>query len=70
MPDGPTVLGLRVTAVKAAMCQAAIETAGLTKTGAQRLLFMPGDVVPLYGIPQLRCDVVPVIGTQPCDTGN
>ena len=57
LPDGPTALGLRVTAVKAAMCQAAIETAGLTKTGAQRLLFMPGDFVPLYGIPQLRCDV-------------
>lgn len=58
LPGGPTALGLRVTAVKAAMCQAAIETAGLTKAGAQRLLFMPGDFVPLYGIPQLRCDVV------------
>lgn len=58
MPSGPTALGLRVTAVKAAMCTAAIETAGLTKTSAQRLLFMPGDLTPLYGIPQLRMDVV------------
>lgn len=56
--DGPTVLGLRVVAVKSAMCTAALETAGVTKTSAQRLLFMPGDLVPLYGTPQLRLDVV------------
>lgn len=58
MPGGPTALGLRVTAVKAAMATAALETPGLTKTSAQRLLFMPGDFVPLYGTPQLRLDVV------------
>lgn len=58
IPAGPTALGLRVVAVKAAMCQAAIETAGLTKASAQRLLFMPGDFAPLYGTPQLRMDVV------------
>jgi hypothetical protein len=40
------------------MCTAALETAGLTKTSAQRLIFMPGDFVPLYGTPQLRMDVV------------
>lgn len=57
LPDGPTALGLRVVAVKAAMCTAAIETAGLYKTTAQRLLFMPGDYAPLYGTPQLRMDV-------------
>ncbi len=56
--DSPTVLGLRVVAVKAAMCTAALETAGITKTSAQRLLFMPGDLVPLYGTPKLRMDVV------------
>lgn len=58
VPSGPTALGLRVVAVKAAMCTAALETPGLTKTSAQRLLFMPGDFVPLYGTPQLRMDVV------------
>jgi len=58
LPDGPTALGLRIVAVKAAMCTAALETPGLTKTGAQRLLFMPGDHVALYGTPQLRMDVV------------
>ncbi|MBA3548826.1 MAG: hypothetical protein H0T76_20275 [Nannocystis sp.] len=58
MQAGPTALGLRVVAVKAAMCSAALETAGITKTSAQRLIFMPGDLVPLYGVPQLRMDIV------------
>lgn len=58
LPSGPTALGLRVVAVKAAMATAALETPGLTKTSAQRLLFMPGDFSPLYGTPQLRMDVV------------
>ncbi|WP_267355605.1 MULTISPECIES: hypothetical protein [unclassified Methylobacterium] len=58
LSGGPTALGLRVVAVKAAMATAALETPGLTKTSAQRLLFMPGDLVPLYGTPQLRMDVV------------
>ncbi len=57
VPVGPTALGLRVVAVKAAMCTAALETPGLTKTSTQRLLFMPGDFFPLYGTPQLRMDV-------------
>ena len=56
--DGPTALGLRVVAVKGAMCTAALETAGITKSSAQRLLFMPGDFAALYGVPQLRMDVV------------
>ena len=56
--SGPTALGLRVVALKAAMCTSAIETPGVTKTSAQRLLFMPGELAPLYGIPKLRMDVV------------
>lgn len=58
LQDGPTALGLRVVAVKAAMITAALETPGLTKSSTQRLLFMPGDHVPLYGTPQLRMDIV------------
>ena len=58
LPGGPTALGLRVVAVKAAMATAALETPGLSKSAAQRLLFMPGDHVSLYGTPQLRMDVV------------
>ena len=40
------------------MSTAALETPGLTKSAAQRLLFMPGRFVPLYGTPQLKMDVV------------
>ena len=58
LKDGPTALGLKVIAIKAAMATAALDTAGLRKTEAQRLLFMPGDFAPLYGTPQLRMDVV------------
>jgi hypothetical protein len=58
LPDGPTALGLNVIAIKAAMSTAALETPGLTKTAAQRLLFLPGNFAPLYGIPQLKMDVV------------
>lgn len=55
--SGNTALGVKTVAIKSAMCDAAIETAGLTKTGTQRLIFMPGDHAPLYGIPHLKCDV-------------
>lgn len=58
LPRGPTALGLRTVAVKAAMCTAALETSGITKTSAQRLLFIPGEFAALYGTPQLRMDVV------------
>jgi hypothetical protein len=58
LKGGPTALGLRVVAVKGAMCTAALETPGVTKTSCQKLLFMPGDFAPLYGTPQLRMDVV------------
>jgi hypothetical protein len=58
LPSGPTALGINVIAVKAAMSTAALETPGLTKTSAQRLLFMPGSFAPLYGTPQLKMDVV------------
>jgi len=56
--SGPTALGLNVIAAKAAMSTAALETPGVTKTSAQRLLFIPGNFAPLYGTPQLKMDVV------------
>lgn len=58
LKTGPTMLGVRVVAVKASMCTAALETAGLTKSSAQRLIFMPGEFFALYGTPQLKMDVV------------
>lgn len=56
--SGPTALALRVVSVKAAMCSAAIETAGVTKASAQRLIFMPQETFALYGVPQLKMDIV------------
>lgn len=58
LKSGPTALGLRVVAIKAAMCSAALETPGVTKASTQKLLFMPGDFFHLYGTPMLRMDVV------------
>ncbi len=58
MPDGPTAIGIRSVAFKKAMATAALETPGITKTSASRLLFIPGEFVPLYGTPLLRMDVV------------
>ena len=59
LPGGPTALGLNVIAVKAAMATAALETTGgLKKASAQRLLYMPGTFAALYGVPQLKMDVV------------
>jgi len=58
MMTGPTAIGLRTVALKAAMCTAALETGGIKKTQAQRLLFMPGEMAPVWGIPKLRMDVV------------
>lgn len=53
-----TVCALRTVAVKAAMCDAAIDTPGAKKAQSQRLLYMPGDHTPLYGTPELRLDMV------------
>lgn len=58
LPEGPTALGIRTVALKSAMCTAALETAGITKTSAQRLIFMPGgELIGLYGLPYLKMDV-------------
>lgn len=55
---GPTALGLKVVAIKAAMCSAALETNGIYKTTAEKLLSIQGDHAVLYGKPYLRMDIV------------
>lgn len=57
-PSGPTALGLRTVAVKAAMAAAALETGGVTKASVQRLLTTPAGWFPVWGIPRLKLDVV------------
>ena len=56
--DGPTLLGFPAPGVKGAMATAALETAGVTKTSVQRLIFLPQQKVPVWGVPMLKMDVV------------
>ena len=57
-PAGPTELGIVTTAIKAAMSDAALETAGITKTSTQRLISVPAGHFALYGTPKLKIDIV------------
>ncbi|MCY3636381.1 MAG: hypothetical protein OXH23_12325 [bacterium] len=47
-----------VTAFKAAMATAALLVPGMTKASAQRLLFLPAETVPIWGVPEIRLDIV------------
>jgi len=58
MSDGPTLLGFPAPGIKGAMATAALETAGVTKTSVQRLIFLPQQKVSVYGLPFLKMDVV------------
>ena len=44
-------------AIKSAMGTAALAVAGIRKTDVQRLVFLPDEWVPIYGIPRLRMDI-------------
>lgn len=44
--------------IKAAMATAALHVPGITKTSIQRLVYLPDEMVPIFGIPKLRMDVV------------
>lgn len=58
LPSGPTLLGFPAPGVKGAMATAALETAGVTKSSVQRLIFLPEQKIKIWGAPYLRCDVV------------
>ena len=45
-------------AFKSAMATAALVVSGIKKTDVQRLVYFPSDIVPIYGVPKLRMDVV------------
>lgn len=55
---GPTLLGFPAPAIKGAMATAALETGGVTKTSVNRLIYLPDERIKIWGIPQLKCDVV------------
>lgn len=55
---GPTALCFPAPGVKAAMATAALETAGVTKSSVNRLIFLPQQRINVWGKPMLKCDVV------------
>jgi hypothetical protein len=56
--SGDTLLCFPAPGVKAAMATAALETAGVTKTTVNRLIFLPEQRVRIWGKPYLKMDVV------------
>lgn len=58
MPDGSeTVLGGPATWFKAAMCNAALDIPGAKKAQIGRLTYVNGQMLPIYGIPEIFCSV-------------
>lgn len=55
---GDTLLCFPAPGVKAAMATAALETAGVTKTSVNRLIFLPQSRISIWGKPFLCTDVV------------
>lgn len=56
--DAPTLIGMPATAFKGSMRNAAVDIPGSTKAQIGRLTYVPGDLIPVYGIPQLFSSVV------------
>lgn len=56
--EGGTLIGFPGGALKSALCEAALETPGVTKTSIGRLVSVPGEFIRVWGTPVLRCDVV------------
>lgn len=57
-PHGPTLLCFPAPGVKSAMSTAALETAGVTKSSVNRLVFLPEQKIKIWGKPYLKMDVV------------
>lgn len=55
-PD--TLICFPAPGIKGAMATAALETPGVTKSSVQRLVYLPEQKVRIWGIPQLKMDVV------------
>jgi hypothetical protein len=56
--EGDTLLCFPAAGVKGAMSTAALETAGITKTSVQRLIFLPESQIQIWGKPYLKMDIV------------
>lgn len=51
--DAPTLIGIPASAFKGAMMTAALDLPGAAKSKIGRLLWVEGDLVPVYGIPEV-----------------
>lgn len=59
LPSGPTLLGVQAAAVKRALAAAALDMPGsVSKAKIGRLAWVPGEYLPVYGLPQLYMAVV------------
>ena len=56
-PESPTLLGIMSTAFKGAMRTAALDLPGATKARIGRLVYVEGEYVPIYGVPQVLMSV-------------
>jgi hypothetical protein len=56
--EGPTAIVMPSGAFKSALMTAALDLPGTYKARVGRLVMLPGDWVPIWGIPELRMDVV------------
>lgn len=52
-PKAPTLLAILPTAFKGAMKTAALDTPGAKKAQIGRLVYIPGEQLPIYGIPKV-----------------
>jgi hypothetical protein len=56
--DGETRLGFPAAAVKSAICNAALEIPGAKKAQIGRLVWVEGDMLPVFGKPKMLMSVV------------
>lgn len=54
----PTALGFPASGLKKAIASAAVDIPGATKASMMRLCWVPGELLPLYGVPELHMAVV------------
>lgn len=51
--NAPTLLGVMATAFKKAMCTAALRTPGVNKTEIAQLVYVPGELLSVFGLPKV-----------------
>lgn len=56
--SGPTLIGIKSTAFKGAMGTAALDLPNATRSRIGRLVYVEGDMVPIYGIPEVSMAIV------------